>query len=91
MEAFSNMTPSLSKNQLRYMHNWRVFFKVEVLSDIANSQGDAIIPVYLTYPGNTTRDALRCSKQSTLRWPYQECLTSKTTFALWVSCIRKCF
>lgn len=37
LEAFIHMIPPLSKNQLRYMHNWRLFYKVEVLLDIWNS------------------------------------------------------
>jgi hypothetical protein len=38
MTAFSTITPRLSANQLRYLNNWRVFFQVQMLSDITNAK-----------------------------------------------------
>ena len=91
MEALSTLDPKLSKNQVNYMNHWREFFHVQVLSDITNSQGDSILSIYLTYPGDTLLHDLRPDRHTTLHWPYQQCPTSTTTFAVWVSCIRKCF
>lgn len=87
MEVIEGCSVPLSKNQLRHMHNWRLFFKVQKLSDMTNPAGDQILPLYLTFPsGNHQSD--RVSK---LDWPHQEHPTCRTSFQLWVKCLRVCF
>ena len=91
MEVFSTMSPKLSKNQIRYVLNWRLFFQVQTLSDICNAKGDIILDIYLKYPSSDNIKTLRPDRISRVEWPYQPHPTSKSTFSLWVRCLRQCF
>ena len=46
MNEFLNIAPRMSSNQFRSLNNWRLFFQVQVLSDITSAKGDAILDAY---------------------------------------------
>lgn len=91
MEVMSNISPKLSANQLRYIHNWRVYYQVQTLSDLCNAKGDEILAVYLTHPTAVQINHLRKDQISKLKWPNQSPPESSKTFKLWVRCVRLCF
>lgn len=92
MTAFLNITPKLSKKQLRHLHNWRMYFQVQVLSDITSAKGDVILDRYLKHDFITPiRPHGSTDRMTTLDWPVQSPPTLIKTFKLWQRCIRKCF
>ena len=87
MEQIRISNISLSKNQWRYVHNWRMYFQVHTISDITNPFGDQILPIYTTFPDST----LFSERKSKLLWPRQEPPTCISSFKLWVKCLRLAF
>lgn len=87
MDSILHCSVPISKNQLRHLHNWRLFYQGHKVSDMTNQAVDSILPKYLTFP----TDTITIARKSKLKWPRQVAPTCQTSFKLWVKCIRSCF
>jgi hypothetical protein len=58
MNAFADIRPKLSKNQIGYCNSWRVYYNVILVSDICNAKGDEVLEKYLTDPNVSPFDHL---------------------------------
>lgn len=88
-KAFADIRPKLSKNQIRYCNNWRVYYNVILVSDICNAKGDEVLEKYLTNPNVSPFDHLLTPQTRKTSWQNQPHPKSIATFQFWTSCITK--
>jgi hypothetical protein len=84
MTAFVSM--KASPTELTILNNWRVYYKVMLLSEICFATGTGIHPYYLEYEHDKNSNNI----QSTLNWPLQG-KPDETSFKIWKRYLRLCF
>jgi hypothetical protein len=84
MTAFVNA--KASKSKLIILNNWRLYYKVMLLSEICFASGKGIQPFYLEYDHST----LAKPSQSTLNWPIQG-KPDRKSFIIWKRYLKQCF
>lgn len=77
----------LSNNELKLINNWRIYFKVNFLSERCNPEGNKIDNYYINR--SIGKDD-QPENVSTLRWPLQMKPGPKG-FLLWKKCLKDCF
>lgn len=85
MESF--LTLNLTSTEKRLLHNWRMFFQVNTLSDILNPEQTKILQVFRTQPKGKLMNRMHSSK---LNWPNQTEPGVKG-FKIWIKCLKACF
>jgi hypothetical protein len=85
MEKFIKL--NLTPNELRLVNNWRLYFKVNCLSDICDASENRIQAAYLTQKRD---NATLANNNTTLNWPNQE-IPGDKGFKLWIRCLKQCF
>jgi hypothetical protein len=76
---------SITKTKKQVFNNWRLYFNVINLSDIANAVGDTIIKEVLI-----KKEVANYIHRSTYRWPKQD-RPHMSTFSIWKSILRYVF
>jgi hypothetical protein len=68
-------------SRIQVINNWRVYFQVNLLSDIVTADGTKICKEYLTHP---TQDSIPChpERKTNLQWPRQG-KPSQRSFPYW--------
>lgn len=80
MDAVAKLDISMSKK--RSFNIWRMFYQVNTLSDMTNSQGTHILPSFLNKYGVDTY-----TSTSVLQWPNQQAPSTKY-FTNWLHILR---
>jgi hypothetical protein len=68
-------------SRLTVINNWRIYFRIVLISDLLNAEGTKVESIYLQYPRS---DCLPChpSRTSLLHWPSQG-KPSERSFTYW--------
>jgi hypothetical protein len=74
-----------SRAELKLLNNWRLYYQVNLLSEICFATGAAIQPYYLEYNPTTTRQTT-----TKLIWPIQA-KPDELSFKVWKRYINSCF
>jgi hypothetical protein len=74
-------------DRIQVINNWRLFFQVVSLSDMSDPDGQYILPMYLTFPRQTTVP-VNIHRTSTIIWPTQG-RPSERSFCYWKAFICK--
>jgi ribonuclease HI len=77
----------LPQSDLRLINNWRLYFKVNTLTEICNPEGTHIRECFTKFPKRTYSNNLNPSK---LQWPNQG-IPGKRGFRLWLKCLQMSF
>jgi hypothetical protein len=83
MTAFTNK--GASRAELKTLNNWRLHYRVNLISEICSATGDAIQKYCLEYNHTSKRQTI-----SKITWPIQA-KPDKTSFKLWKRYINACF
>jgi hypothetical protein len=84
MEAF--ITSKATKAELTILNNWRLYYQVQLYSELCFASGNGIQPLYLEYNHNlTTRQTT-----SNLNWTVQGKPDEKS-FKIWRRYVKRCF
>jgi hypothetical protein len=84
MTAFVSMRTS--KAELVILNNWRLYYKLILLSEICFASGQGIKPYYLEYD----HDKLPRNRSPNISWPVQG-KPDEATFRIWKRYLRSCF
>jgi hypothetical protein len=79
MDIVDSMNISVTKK--RIFNNFRIYFQVNTLSELTNSQGTHIKPQFLSKYCTATY-----KPTSVLKWPNQKCPDNKY-FTIWINII----
>lgn len=84
MTEFRNM--KATKAELIILNNWRIYYKVILLSDICFASGKGIQPIFMEYNHST----LKRQSSSLLNWPIQG-KPDENSFKIWKQYLKQCF